>query len=133
MGRGLAFLRGRDITGAQFAVLVGGFLVNVGSFSVYPYVAVLLRERMGVGMAQVGVVLGLATLVQFASAPATAAVAERVGLQRSLVAALVLYGLGGGAFLAGGENPVLTIAGLFLISGGGSLYSPRTAATSCTA
>ncbi|GII83467.1 MFS transporter [Sphaerisporangium siamense] len=105
-------------------MLVGGFLVNVGSFSVYPYMAVLLRERMDMRMAQVGVVLGLATLVQFAGAPVTAAVAERVGLQRSLVVALVLYSLGGGAFLAGEGIPALTIAGLLLISGGGSLYSP---------
>ncbi|WDZ86571.1 MFS transporter [Micromonospora cathayae] len=114
----------RSLTGAQLVVLVGGFLVNVGSFSVYPYLAVLLRDRTGAGMAQVGLVLGAATLVQFASAPVTAAVAERVGLQRSLVAALVLYSLGGAAFLTGRESPALTIAGLFLISGGGSLYSP---------
>lgn len=122
--RWLAALRGRSFTGPQITVLVGGFLVNVGSFSIYPYMAVLLRERMDVGMAQVGVVLGVAALVQFASAPATAAMAERVGLQRSLFAALVVYSLGGGAFLAGAGSPVLTIAGLLLISGGGSLYSP---------
>ncbi|WJK35662.1 MFS transporter [Solwaraspora sp. WMMA2065] len=117
-------LRRGSFTRAQWAVLIGGFLVNVGSFSIYPYLAVLLRERMGVGMAQVGVVLGAATLVQFASAPATAAVAERVGLKRALVAALTLYSLGGAAFLAGQRFPVLTVAGLLLISGGGSLYSP---------
>ncbi|MFI6823368.1 MFS transporter [Micromonospora sp. NPDC050187] len=116
--------RGHSFTGAQIALLVGGFLVNVGSFSVYPYLAVLLRERMGADMAQVGVVLGVATLVQFASAPATAALAERLGLQRSLVSALVMYSLGGGAFLLGAGSPALTVVGLFLISGGGSLYSP---------
>ncbi|MFI6225728.1 MFS transporter [Micromonospora echinospora] len=116
--------RGRSFTGAQIALLTGGFLVNVGSFSIYPYLAVLLRERMGADMAQVGLVLGVATLVQFASAPATAALAERLGLQRSLVGALVMYSLGGGAFLAGAGSPALTIAGLFLVSGGGSLYSP---------
>ncbi|WP_433528347.1 MFS transporter [Micromonospora sp. CA-263727] len=117
-------LGGGAFTRAQVAVLAGGFLVNVGSFSIYPYMAVLLRERMGVGMAQVGVVLGAATLVQFASAPATAAVAERLGLKRSLVAALVLYSLGGSAFFLGTGSPLFTIAGLLLISGGGSLYSP---------
>ncbi|MFV2012794.1 MULTISPECIES: MFS transporter [unclassified Micromonospora] len=115
---------GRAFTRAQWAVLIGGFLVNVGSFSIYPYLAVLLRERLDVGMAQVGVVLGSATLVQFASAPATAAVAERIGLKRSLVAALLLYSLGGAAFLAGQQVPMLTVVGLLLISGGGSLYSP---------
>ncbi|MBB5625861.1 MFS transporter [Sphaerisporangium krabiense] len=103
---------------------MGGFLVNVGSFSIYPFMAVLLRERMGMGMEQAGVVLGAATLVQFATAPFTAAVAERVGLRRSLIGALVLYSLGGVAFLTGAGAPVLTVAGLILISAGGSLYSP---------
>lgn len=115
---------GRSFTGAQLTVLVGGFLVNVGSFSVYPYLAILLRERMGVGMEQVGIVLGAATLVQFASAPFTAALAERLGLRRSLIVALTLYSLGGVAFLVGGHSAPLTIAGLFCIAGGGSLYSP---------
>lgn len=124
-GRGTLFHRlGRSFTGAQLTVLTGGFLVNVGSFSVYPYLALLLRERMGVGMARVGIVLGVATLVQFASAPFTAALAERLGLRRALIAALALYSSGGVAFLVGGDSAQLTIAGLFLISGGGSLYSP---------
>ncbi|MFY1692884.1 MFS transporter [Plantactinospora sp. WMMB782] len=105
-------------------MLAGGLLLNVSSFSVYPYLAVLLRDRMGVGMAQVGVVLGVATLVQFASAPLSAVLAERIGLQRALRGAMVLYSLGGGAFLLGAGTPMFTIAGLFLISSGGSLYSP---------
>ncbi|WP_212808527.1 MFS transporter [Micromonospora endophytica] len=92
---------GPTFTKSRVALLVSGFLVNVGSFSIYPYLAVLLRDRMGMGMGQVGVVLGLATLVQFASAPATAALAERVGLQRSLLGATVLYSFGGAAFLVG--------------------------------
>ncbi|WP_208020894.1 MFS transporter [Verrucosispora sioxanthis] len=106
------------------ALLVSGVLVNIGSFSIYPYLAVLLRDRMGMEMGRVGVVLGLATLVQFASAPATAALAERVGLQRCLLGATVLYSLGGAAFLTGDSSPVLSVAGLLLISAGGSLYSP---------
>ncbi|WP_371786585.1 MFS transporter [Streptosporangium subroseum] len=122
--RRLIRLRKPSLTGAQFAVLAGGLLVNVGSFSVHPYMAVLLRDRMGLPMEQVGIVLGLATLVQFAGAPATAAVAERLGLQRSLFCALILYSLGGVSFLASATHPMLTVAGLLLISGGGSLYSP---------
>jgi MFS family permease len=112
------------LTGAQSALLVGGFLVNVGTFAVYPYLAVLLRERLDVGMAQVGVVLGVATLVQFASAPLTAAFAERVGLKRSLLLATFLYGLGAVTYLAGADRPALTVLALFLSCGAGALYSP---------
>ncbi|SER11365.1 MFS transporter [Actinokineospora terrae] len=105
--------------GARVLLLVGGFLVNVGTFAVYPYLAVVLRDRLGVGMAQVGVVLGAAMLVQFASAPVTAAVAERVGLKRAMVVATALYAVGAVMYLGG---PV--VLGLFLSCAAGALYSP---------
>ncbi|GAA3045343.1 MFS transporter [Actinokineospora globicatena] len=109
----------RVFSGSSASLLVGGFLVNVGTFAVYPYLAVVLRDRLGVGMAEVGVVLGAAMLVQFASAPVTAAVAERIGLKRALTGATVLYALGAVAYLTG---PV--VLGLFLSCGAGALYSP---------
>ncbi|UCM86543.1 MFS transporter [Streptomyces marincola] len=112
------------MTGAQRALLVGGFLINVGTFAVYPYLAVLLRERLGVGMAQVGMILGVATLAQFASAPFTAALAERVGLKRSLSLATGLYCLGALAYLGGVGEPALMVLGLFVSCGAGALYSP---------
>lgn len=115
---------GRGLTGAQRALLVGGCLVNIGTFAVYPYLAVLLRDRLGVGMAQVGVVLGVATLVQFASAPLTAAFAERIGLKRCLLLATSVYGLGAVTYLVGAEDPALTVLALFLGCGAGALYSP---------
>jgi MFS family permease len=114
----------RAFTGAQLALLAGGFLVNVGTFAVYPYLAILLRERLGVGVAQVGVVLGAATLVQFASAPLTAAFAERVGLKRCLSLATLLYLLGAVMYLGGAGRPALTVLALFLSCGAGALYSP---------
>ncbi len=47
----------RSFTGTQRALLGSGFLVNLISFSVYPYLAILLRDRMSLSMGQVGVVL----------------------------------------------------------------------------
>ncbi|WP_220131220.1 MFS transporter [Streptomyces sp. PT12] len=114
----------RGLARAQLALLMGGFLVNVGTFAVYPYLAVLLRERLGAGMAQVGVVLGAATLLQFASAPFTAAFAERVGLKRALSLATCLYCLGALTYLGGADRPALMVLGLFLSCGAGALYSP---------
>ncbi|WP_110945715.1 MFS transporter [Streptomyces avicenniae] len=108
----------------QVALLVGGFLVNIGTFAVYPYLAVLLRDRLGVGMAGVGVVLGVATLAQFASAPFTAAFAERAGLRRTLVLATCLYCLGALTYLVAAGAPALTVLALLLSCGAGALYSP---------
>lgn len=115
---------GRGPTGARSALLVGGCLVNTGTFAVYPYLAVLLRDRLGVGMAQVGVVLGVATLVQFASAPFTAALAERIGLKRCLSSATLVYFLSAATYLVGSDDPALTVLALFLGCAAGALYSP---------
>lgn len=111
-------------TGSRLALLGAGALVNVGTFAVYPYLAVLLRERLGAGMAAVGAVLGAATLVQFASAPFTAVFAERVGLKRALLLATVGYCLGALTYLAGVGSAGLTVLALFLSCGAGALYSP---------
>ncbi|MFC4589899.1 MFS transporter [Sphaerisporangium corydalis] len=114
----------RSFTGAQYALLGSGFLVNLISFSVYPYLAVLLRDRMSLGMDQVGVVLGLATFVQFAGGLPGAALAERIGLRRCLVIAMVAQTIGSVGFLAGGTWPAVTVAALFLRSAATALYSP---------
>jgi MFS family permease len=118
------FTRIRSFTGLQRALILSGFLVNVINFSVYPYMAVLLRERMGIGMEQVGVILGVATFVQFAGSLPCAALAERLGLQRSLMIAMAMETVGSVGFLAGGAWPALTVAALLLRSSATALYSP---------
>ncbi|MEU5369003.1 MFS transporter [Streptomyces sp. NPDC005951] len=114
----------RSFTGTQRALLASGLLVNLISFSVYPYLAVLLRDRMSLSMSQVGVVLGLATFVQFAGGVPGAALAERIGFQRCLLIAMVLQTLGSLGFVIGGTWPTVTIAALFLRSAATALYSP---------
>ncbi|MFF5114143.1 MFS transporter [Streptosporangium sp. NPDC000509] len=114
----------RSFTGTQLALFGSGFLVNLISFSVYPYLAVLLRDRMALGMDQVGLILGVATFVQFAGGVPGAAFAERIGLQRSLVIAMVLQTIASLGFLAGGTWPAVTVAALFLRSAATGLYSP---------
>lgn len=114
----------RSFTGTQRALLGSGLLVNLISFSVYPYLAVLLRDRMSLSMGQVGVVLGLATFVQFAGGVPGAALAERIGFQRCLSISMVLQTLGSLGFVVGGAWPAVTIAALFLRSAATALYSP---------
>ncbi|MDT0347682.1 MFS transporter [Streptomyces litchfieldiae] len=113
-----------SFTGPQLALLASGFFVNVINFSVYPYIAVLLRDRMDLGMEQVGIVLGVATFVQFAGGLPGAALAERIGLQRCLLASMVVQTLGSLGFLLGGTWPLVTVAALYLRSAASALYSP---------
>ncbi len=116
--------RRRVRRGGLPVLLAAGAFVNIGTFAVYPYLTILLRERLDVGIAQVGAVLGAAMLVQFAGAPFTAAFSERVGLKRSLVLSTVLYTAGALTYLLGAHRPVLTVVALFLSCGAGALYSP---------
>ncbi|MEV7317290.1 MFS transporter [Streptomyces microflavus] len=114
----------RSFTGTQRALLGSGFLVNLISFSVYPYLAILLRDRMSLSMGQVGIVLGLATFVQFAGGVPGAALAERIGFQRCLLISMSLQTIGSLGFVVGGAWPAVTIAALFLRSAATALYSP---------
>lgn len=111
-------------TGPQRFLLAGSFLIPLGSFAVLPFVSVLLHQRMGMDMGTVGVVLAVASLVQFSGGVAGAAIAERLGLQRTMLLALVIRTAGFAAFLPGLHRPPVAVAALLLVSCGAALYLP---------
>ncbi|GGK74668.1 MFS transporter [Sphaerisporangium melleum] len=111
-------------TGPQRFMLVSSFVTTLGSFAVLPFTSVLLRERLGWELGTVGRVLAVASLLQFAGCVAGAAVAERLGLRRTLLIALVLHVAGFAGFTAGARWPVVTVAGLVTVCCGAALYLP---------
>lgn len=114
----------REFTGTQRFLLVSSFVITLGSFAVLPYMSVLLTQRLGMGLGVVGVVLAVASLLQFSGCVVGAGVAEWLGLQRTLTFSLVLHVAGFAGFLAGLTWPVVTIAGLACICCGAALYLP---------
>ncbi|GAA2086884.1 MFS transporter [Actinomadura alba] len=112
------------LTGPQRFLLVSSFLIPLGSFAVLPFMSVLLHERLGMGLGTVGVVLAVASLVQFSGGVVGAAVAERIGLQRTMLVALMIRTVGFAAFLPGLRWPVAAVIALFLVSCGAALYLP---------
>lgn len=113
-----------EFSGPQYFLLAGSFLIPLGSFAVLPFMSVLLHERLGMGLGAVGVVLAVASFVQFSGGVVGAALAERIGLQRTMLLALVIRTVGFGAFLPGLSRPVWAVAALFLVSCGAALYLP---------
>ncbi|MGK5500202.1 MFS transporter [Streptomyces sp. URMC 125] len=111
-------------TGPQRFLLAGSFLIPLGSFAVLPFVSVLLHQRMGMDLGTVGVVLAVASLVQFSGGVVGAAIAERLGLQRTMLLALVVRTAGFAAFLPGLQRPPVAVAALLLVSCGAALYLP---------
>lgn len=111
-------------TGPQRFLLAGSFLIPLGSFAVLPFMSVLLHERLGMGLGAVGVVLATASLVQFSGGVAGGATAERIGLRRTMLLALVIRTAGFAAFLPGLRHAYVAVAALFLVSCGAALYLP---------
>ncbi|MET8685270.1 MFS transporter [Streptomyces sp. NPDC004732] len=113
-----------EFTGPQYFLLAGSFLIPLGSFAVLPFMSVLLHERLGMGLGAVGIVLAVASFVQFSGGVVGAALAERIGLRRTMLLALVIRTAGFATFLPGLSRPAWAVAALFLVSCGAALYLP---------
>ncbi|MFI1014395.1 MFS transporter [Streptomyces sp. NPDC020965] len=105
-------------------MLGASFLITVGSFAVLPYMSVLLHQRWGLGLGVVGIVLAVASLVQFSGGVVGAALARRIGLRATMVVALAIRTAGFACFVPGVDRPVLAVVALFLVSTGAALYLP---------
>ncbi|MFE9378583.1 MFS transporter [Streptomyces sp. NPDC006855] len=114
----------RPFSGAQRFLLAGSFLITLGSFAVLPYVSVLLHQRLGIGLGTVGLVLAVASLIQFAGGVVAGPVVARIGLRHSMLLALALRTSGFAAFVPGLTRPVLAVGALLLVSAGAALYLP---------
>ncbi|MFD3579021.1 MFS transporter [Streptomyces sp. NPDC058644] len=112
------------LTGPQRFLLAGSFLIPLGSFAVLPFMSVLLHQRLGMGLGTVGVVLAVASLVQFSGGVVGGAIAERIGLRRTMLLALVIRTAGFACFLPGLHHPAAAVFALFLVSVGAALYLP---------
>ncbi|MBD0424484.1 MFS transporter [Streptomyces sp. TRM S81-3] len=115
---------GWRVTGPQAFLLAASFLITLGSFAVLPYMSVLLHQRLGLGLGTVGIVLAVASLVQFSGGVASGALAARIGLRATMLAALAVRTAGFAAFVPGMTSPALAVGALFLVSCGAALYLP---------
>lgn len=111
-------------TGPQTFLLTASFLITLGSFAVLPYMSVLLHQRLGLGLGTVGIVLAVASLVQFSGGVVAGALAARTGLRATMLVALAVRTAGFAAFVPGMASPVLAVGALFLVSCGAALYLP---------
>ncbi|MBT2902146.1 MFS transporter, partial [Streptomyces sp. McG3] len=112
------------LTGPQQFLLGGSFLITLGSFAVLPYMSVLLHQRLGLGLGTVGIVLAVASLIQFAGGVVAGPVTGRIGLRPTMLLALGLRTAGFAAFVPGLTSPVLAVGALLLVSAGAALYLP---------
>ncbi|MEV8552863.1 MFS transporter [Streptomyces glaucescens] len=105
-------------------LLLSSFLIPLGSFMVLPFMSVFLHERLGMGLGTVGVVLAVASLVQFSGGVVGGALADRIGLRRTMLWALVIRTAGFVGLLLALRWPPLAVGALVLTCCGAALYLP---------
>ncbi|GAA4661854.1 MFS transporter [Streptomyces chumphonensis] len=112
------------LTGPLRFLLLSSFLIPLGSFMVLPFMSVFLHERLGMGLGTVGVVLAAASLVQFSGGLFGGALADRVGLRRTMLWALTVRTAGFLGLLLALRWPSLAVGALVLTCCGAALYLP---------
>ncbi|MCM3302317.1 MFS transporter [Streptomyces pseudogriseolus] len=112
------------LTGPLRFLLLSSFLIPLGSFMVLPFMSVFLHERLGMGLGTVGVVLAVASLVQFSGGIVGGALADLIGLRRTMVWALVVRTAGFTGLLLALRWPPLAVGALVLTCCGAALYLP---------
>ncbi|MER6553779.1 MFS transporter [Streptomyces sp. NPDC001725] len=105
-------------------LLLSSFLIPLGSFMVLPFMSVFLHERLGMGLGTVGVILAVASLVQFSGGIVGGALADRIGLRRTMLWALVVRTAGFAGLLLALRWPPLAVGALVLTCCGAALYLP---------
>nr|WP_222515258.1 MFS transporter [Streptomyces salinarius] len=112
------------LSGPLRFLLLSSFLIPLGSFMVLPFMSVFLHERLGMGLGTVGVVLAVASLVQFSGGIVGGALADRIGLRRTMLWALVIRTAGFLGLLLALRWPPLAVGALVLTCCGAALYLP---------
>ncbi|MBC3984497.1 MFS transporter [Streptomyces sp. AC536] len=112
------------LSGPLRFLLLSSFLIPLGSFMVLPFMSVFLHERLGMGLGAVGLVLAVASLVQFSGGIVGGALAERIGLRCTMLCALVVRTAGFVGLLLALRWPPLAVAALVLTCCGAALYLP---------
>ncbi|MFJ4283455.1 MDR family MFS transporter [Streptomyces massasporeus] len=105
-------------------LLLSSFLIPLGSFMVLPFMSVFLHERLGMGLGTVGIVLAVASLVQFSGGIVGGALADRIGLRRTMLWALIIRTAGFVGLLLALRWPPLAVGALVLTCCGAALYLP---------
>ncbi|MFI0960002.1 MFS transporter [Streptomyces sp. NPDC021080] len=126
LGGGLA-AKYRTFTGlpsALKALIVLSFVVALGSYMVTPFIGVLMVETVHLDVRVAGVLVAVATFIQFGGSILGGAVVDRLGLKRTMVFALTLRTAGLVMLGAAVKVPWAAYPAVVLVAAGPALYLP---------
>jgi MFS family permease len=83
-----------------------------------------LRQHTDLKITLIGLVVAVATLIQFAGSTVGAVIAERIGYKSSMVIALILRVVGLTALALSAQSPIIVIAAIILVAACSAIYMP---------
>ncbi|MYS93521.1 MULTISPECIES: MFS transporter [Streptomyces] len=105
-------------------LLAASFLIPLAGFMVMPFMSFFLHDRMKMDLEVVGLVIAVASFVQMSGGVVGGYVADRFGLRRTMVVALVIRTISFALFVVSIRAPALSIPALLLSAVGVALYLP---------
>ncbi|MFJ9198540.1 MFS transporter [Streptomyces flaveolus] len=106
------------------ALIVLSFVVALGSYMVTPFIGVLMVEAVHLDIRVAGVLVAVATFIQFGGSILGGAVVDRLGLKRTMVFALALRTAGLVLLGVAVKVPWAAYPAVVLVAGGPALYLP---------
>ncbi|MFY4720721.1 MFS transporter [Streptomyces sp. LaBMicrA B280] len=117
----------RTFTGLPAALkslIVLSFVVALGSYMVTPFIGVLMVEAVHLDVRVAGVLVAVATFIQFGGSILGGAVVDRLGLKRTMVLALTVRTAGLVLLGLAVRVPWVAYPAVVLVAGGPALYLP---------
>jgi len=122
MGRKYQFVASLSIS--LKSLVLSSFVVAFGSFMVTPFMAIYLKQSVGMDIHAVGTLVAVATFVQFGGGVAGGIVAGRLGLKPTMVFSLAFRTIGFLLLAAAITAPAVVIPAVLLVAAGPALYLP---------
>ncbi|MEU2392504.1 MFS transporter [Streptomyces sp. NPDC007369] len=115
------------------SLIVLSFVVALGSYMVTPFIGVFMVRGVGMDVRVAGVLVAVATFIQFGGSILGGPVVDRLGLKRTMVGSLALRTVGLVLLGVAVKVPWAAYPAVVLVSAGPALYLPANKAYIVTA
>lgn len=114
----------RGLSSSLKSLIVLSFVVALGSYMVTPFIGVLMVQAVGLDVRLAGVLVAVATFIQFGGSILGGLVVDRLGLKRTMVGSLALRTTGLLLLGLAVKVPWVAYPAVVLVAAGPALYLP---------
>ncbi|USA04745.1 MFS transporter [Streptomyces lydicamycinicus] len=114
----------RGLSSSLKSLIVLSFVVALGSYMVTPFIGVLMVQAVGLDVRLAGVLVAVATFIQFGGSILGGLVVDRLGLKRTMVGSLALRTTGLLLLGLAVQVPWVAYPAVVLVAAGPALYLP---------